>query len=101
MGHKTICRKSAAHSNHFAGPLKAFLLADGISKQPSLHLTNLKAKNGVAHLDRLSVRCLSSYLSFAINCLVIRTQAASRARLGVLFVRRFFLPLPEIDRKST
>jgi hypothetical protein len=70
--------------------LRTFLPADGISGPVAPHLTSLKAKNGVAHLDSLSVRCLSSYLTFALNFLGTSTQAASLLRLGVLFVRRFF-----------
>jgi hypothetical protein len=91
---ETICRISAPlrphrHFPNFPGCV-LFLPEDGISGPAAPHLTSLKAKNGVAHLDSLSVRCLSSYLSFALNFLGTSTQAASLLRLGVLFVRRFF-----------
>jgi hypothetical protein len=75
-----------------------FLPADGISGQADPHLTNLKAKNGVAHLDRLSVRCLSSYLSFALifgDTYASRFAGATRGAVCAPFL----LPLPEIGKR--
>jgi len=65
---ETFCRRSCGQTTPWTSELPApyFSPDDGISGYPRPHLRNLKAKNRVAHLDRLSVRCLSNYLTFAL-----------------------------------
>jgi hypothetical protein len=76
----------------------AFFALTRIFSQPRPHLTNLRAKHRPAHLDRLSVRCLSSYLTFA---LIFGDKDASRfagATRGAVCAP-FLLPLPEIGKR--
>jgi hypothetical protein len=92
------CAGTASPAQFHNRLLRTFLPADGISGQAAAHLTILKAKNGPAHLDSLSVRCLSNYLTFAF---IFGDRYASRfagATRGAVCTP-FLLPLPEIGKR--
>jgi hypothetical protein len=72
----------------FSTGCPVFCFSRGISGSCCPHLSS-QAFEGVARLDSLSVRCLSSYLIFWLIILVTSRHAASQARPRLLFVRRF------------